>query len=435
MTYDIKGSLLMEYKKEIIENSKIGEKYIRILHPSGCKICLYPVKGCSSAAAVLGVDFGSIDNAFKTAEDKDFITVPEGTAHFLEHKMFDKKEGSAFKKYAETGADANAYTNYDKTFYSFSCSLDFEKNLEILLRLVGEPYFTEETVAKEQGIIGQEINLYRDDPWRIVLYNGLQAVYFNNPVRNGVVGTAESIGKIDRDLLYKCYNAFYRADNMVLAAAGNIDVDRTLEICDRLLKKPADCEIQRLVPDEPYEVRERSVSAKASCALPLFEIMYKFPNMTGEEREKNNIVYQLLLKTCLGRSSAFYAKMYEQGLINDSFNVGVFSGRGFFVPTVSGESREPAMVKDRVNEELKRLKTDLPSREEFENVRKKAYGDLIMGFDYASGMAGTLLNCEMSGVSLFNSIDTVARITFEDIARALNKIDIDNCSISVAEPL
>lgn len=425
----------MKYKKEIVENSKIGEKYIRIWHPSGCKICLYTMKGCSSAAAVLGVDFGSIDNTFKTAEDKDFITVPEGIAHFLEHKMFDKKEGSAFKEYAETGANANAYTSYDKTFYSFSCSLDFEKNLEILLRLVGEPYFTEETVVKEQGIIGQEINLYCDDPWRIVLYNGLQAVYFNNPVRNGVIGTAESIGKIDKDLLYKCYNAFYGLNNTVLSVAGHIDVDKTLEICDRLLKKSPDCGLQRFVPEEPYEVREKSVSAKFSCARPLFSIMYKFPNMTAKERARNSIVYKLLFETCLGRSSAFYTEMYEQGLINDSFSVGVFSGRNFFTAVIDGESKEPAMVKDRVNSELKRLKTDLPNKEEFENIKKKTYGDILMGYDNASGIANALLNSEMNGLSLFNSVDTVTEIGFEDITEALNKMDIDNCSISVAEPL
>lgn len=424
----------MDYKKEIVENAKIGEKYIRIKHPSGCKICLYPMKNYSTAYAIFGTNYGSVDTTFKTDSDKDFVTVPEGVAHYLEHKLFENEDCDAFQKFAKTGAYANAFTTFDKTTYHFSCSHKFEENLEILLSFVQEPYFTDETVAKEQGIIGQEIDMYRDDPgWR-VFFNCLQAVYHNNPVRIDIAGTAESIKKIDKDLLYRCYNTFYNLNNMVLAIAGNFDVDKTLEICDRLLKKSPDRKLEKIIPTEPYEVKEKSVTAKLPCAQPIFNIMYKFPNMTMEETERNNIVYNLMFETCLGRTSAFYTEMYEQGLINDSFNAGVFSGRGFFVGVVDGESKEPTIVKDRVNSQLKRLKTELPSREEFENIKKRNYGSMLMGYDYVSGVASALLNCEMNGLSLFNAINITAEITYDDIVEALNKLDIDNCSISVVEP-
>ncbi len=425
----------MDYKKEIVENAKIGEKYIRIKHPSGCTICLFPMKGYSTAYTMFGTNYGSVDTCFKTDKDKDFITVPEGIAHYLEHKMFECEECNVFEQFSKTGASANAFTSFDKTVYLFSCSQKFEENLEILLNFVQEPYFTDETVAKEQGIIGQEIDTYIDDPgWR-VFFNCLQAVYYNNPVRIDVAGTKESIAKINKELLYQCYNAFYNLNNMVLAIAGNFDVDKTLEICDRLLKKSSDCKLEKIIPEEPYEVREETVTAKLSCSQPLFNIMYKFPQMTERESARNYILYNLLLETCLGRTSAFYTQMYEQGLINDSFNVGVFKGRGFFTAVIDGESKDPAMVKDRINSELKRLKTALPNKNEFENIKKRTYGGLLSSFCSVSSVASALLYNEMSGLTIFDSLDTAAQISYDDITDALIKMDIDNCSISVVEPI
>ncbi len=421
--------------REIIENQKIGEKYIRIKHPSGCTICLYPMENYSSAYALFGTNYGSVDTTFKTDEDEDFVVVPEGIAHYLEHKLFENDECDAFELYAKTGANANAFTSFDKTAYLFSCSQKFEENLEILLNFVQEPYFTDETVQKEQGIIGQEIKMYQDDPgWR-VFFNGLQAVYHNNPVRIDIAGTVESIAKINKELLYRCYNTFYNLNNMVLSIAGNFDVDKALEICDRLLKKSADHKLEKIIPDEPYEVKEKSVTVKLSCAQPLFNIMYKFPKMTEKEAAKAYIVYNNLFETCLGRTSAFYTEMYEQGLINETFNVGVFNGRGFFVGVIDGESKEPQIVMDRVNSELKRLRTAKPDRQEFENIKKRTYGELLASLGSVENVATSVLSAEMAGISAFEYIKLAAEVTYDDIIEALDKLDIDNSCISIVEPV
>ena len=425
----------MNYKREIVENPKIGEKYIRIKHPSGCIICLYPMESYSSAYALFGTNYGSVDTTFKTDEDDDFIVVPEGIAHYLEHKLFENDECDAFELYAKTGANANAFTSFDKTAYLFSCSQKFEENLEILLGFVQEPYFTDETVQKEQGIIGQEIKMYQDDPgWR-VFFNGLQAVYHNNPVRIDIAGTVESIAKINKELLYRCYNTFYNLNNMVLSIAGNFDVDKTLEICDRLLKSTPDHKLEKIIPDEPYEVKEKSITTKLSCSQPMFNIMYKFPKMTTKEAARAYIVYNNLLETCLGRTSKFYTELYEQGLINDTFNVGVFNGRGFFVGVIDGESKEPQIVMDRVNSELKRLRTDKPDRQEFENIKKRTYGELLASFNSVESVASSLLSSEMAGLSIFEYITIAAEVTYEDIIKALEDMDIDNSCISVVEPI
>ena len=269
---------------EKITNARIKEEYLRIKHKSGATILLYPMKGYSTAYALFATKYGSVDTTFKTNEDPDFVTVPEGIAHYLEHKLFENDECDAFDLYAKTGANANAYTSFDKTAYLFSCSQKFEENLRILLGFVQEPYFTDATVAKEQGIIGQEIRMYEDDTgWR-VFFNCLQAMYEKNPVRIDIAGTIESIAKIDKDLLYRCYNTFYNLNNMVIAVAGNFDVDKTLEICDELLKPSEDHGLQVIVPDEPLTVHEKRNVQKLSCAIPLFNIGWKFPAYSGKEQ-------------------------------------------------------------------------------------------------------------------------------------------------------
>lgn len=424
-----------EISREIIRNERINEEYIKIKHKSGCTICLYPMKGYSSAYVLFGTKYGSVDTTFKTKDDSDFVTVPEGIAHYLEHKLFENDECDAFELYSKTGASANAFTSFDKTAYLFSCSQKFEENLEILLNFVQEPYFTAETVAKEQGIIGQEIRMYDDDPgWR-VFFNGLQATYHNNPVRIDIAGTVESIAQIDKDLLYRCYNTFYNLNNMALSIAGNFDVEKTLEICDRLLKPSKDIELETVVPDEPYEVKQKKTVQKLSCSLPLFEICLKFPNYSGKEALRQFVLHSILYELALGKTSSVYNKMYETGLINDTFNVGVFNGRGFFVGMFDGESREPEKVFELIKQELNRLKKDGLSREEFSNIRKKTYGELLTKFNNVEAVATALISAEFDGVGIYDSLEVTAEVTFEQVVETLAEIDVENSCISIIEPI
>ncbi len=212
-------------QKQIFE-SEIGESYIKAVHPSGLKIYILEKPQYNSAYAVFGTKYGSIDTCFSVNGEK--TQVPEGIAHFLEHKLFESEDGDAFTKYAATGAYANAYTSFDRTCYLFSCSDRFYDNLGILLDFVQSPYFTAETVQKEQGIIGQEIRMYDDSPdWR-VMFNMLLAMYKNHPVRIDIAGTVESIAEIDDKLLYKCYNTFYNPSNMFICIAGNVNSEKVL---------------------------------------------------------------------------------------------------------------------------------------------------------------------------------------------------------------
>jgi predicted Zn-dependent peptidase len=184
-----------------IKSERTGERYLEIDHPSGLKIVLYPKEGYTSTYAVFGTKYGSIDRSFKKSGDEKIHEVPAGIAHFLEHKLFESEDGDAFEKYAKTGASANAYTSFDATCYLFSCTENLMESLEILMNFVQNPYFTAQTVEKEQGIIGQEIRMYDDDPqWR-VMFNLLGALYHNHPVKIDIAGSVESIAEINADLL------------------------------------------------------------------------------------------------------------------------------------------------------------------------------------------------------------------------------------------
>ncbi len=403
-----------------------------IKHKSGCTICLYPMPEYSSAYAVFGTKYGSVDTTFKTKNDDDYVTVPEGIAHYLEHKLFENDECDAFELYAKTGASANAFTSFDCTAYLFSCAQKFSENLRILLGFVQEPYFTDENVEKERGIITQEIKMYLDDPGTRVFYNCLNGVYHSNPVRIDIAGTVDSIKNIDKDLLYRCYNTFYNLNNMVLSIAGNFDPDEALAICDELLKSSDNPELDVIVPEEPYEVKEKKVVQKLSCAMPLYQLGFKIP--MPENQHKAYIAYNIMLEAAMGDTSEFYNKLYNEGIINDTFSVGVFNGRGFFLPIITGIDREPEKVAELVVNELKRLKTDGLPEEDVRIVIKMTYGDLFGSFNNVESVGKVGLRSHLEGRDIYSSIEITAQITYNDVMDTLYALDLDNYCLSIVEP-
>ena len=237
-----------------VKSDRVGDRYYEVKHPSGLRIFVYPKEQNNSTYAVFGTRYGSVDTTFKRSDEADACTVPAGIAHYLEHKLFESEDGDAFARYAKTGANANAYTSFDVTCYLFSCTENVYESLEILLDFVQSPYFTEQTVQKEQGIIGQEIRMYDDDPqWR-VMFNLLEALYHKHPVKVDIAGTVESIAQITPELLYRCYHTFYNLNNMVLCVAGNVELNKVLDLCDRMLKPSKPVEIERIFEEEPREV-------------------------------------------------------------------------------------------------------------------------------------------------------------------------------------
>lgn len=419
--------------REVISNKRTGEKYTKIMHDSGLMILIWKTEGFSVKHALFGTRYGSVNTTFKTRDDKDFVTVPNGIAHYLEHKLFENEDCGVFELYAQTGASGNAYTTFDKTCYLFSCTDNFIPSLRILLDFVQKPYFTEETVQKEQGIIGQEIRMYEDDPnWR-VFFNMLGGIYHKNPVKIDIAGTIESIAQINADLLYRCYNTFYNLHNMVLAVSGDVDEDEIIRLCDEMLIPSENKELMTIVPEEPYEVAQKYTEQRLEVAVPMFDLGYKSAPVSNEEIVRCEVLSNMVLSMLADESSDFYKKLYDEGLINSAFSSETFAGEGFFVPIFGGESREPEKVAELIGEEIERRKKTGFSDEEFETVRRAYYGSLIRSLGNPESIAGGLINAGLRGTGdAFSYIEEVARVTPRDAEEFLRqRFDTNNCTLSV----
>ena len=420
----------MEFK--IIENERLGEKYYRMKHKSGLVIDVFPKEGYSSTYAIIGTNFGSLNNHF-ISNGKE-IKVPDGTAHYLEHKLFESEEGDAFTQYAKTGAMANAYTSFEKTCYLFSCTENFRESLEILLNLIQSPYFTPETVAKEQGIIGQEIKMYDDSAdWRVMM-NLHQAMYHNNPINIDIAGTVETIAEITPEILYDCYNAYYNLNNMVMVIAGNVSPYEVLEIADSKLKDNPMIDTKSILPDEPYEVKEKYVEQRLPVAVPQFFLGFKEKATSELPDIKELVCTDILIETFSGESSELYREMLDKKLINSTFGAAYLSGKGYRAVIFEGETHSPTEAADFICKAVAELKKTGISRENFEIAKRSVYGRAVSAFDSLSATANQLIEAEFTGRSLFDHIEAIANVTFEDINERLqHQLDPENISLSVVK--
>ena len=422
--------------REIIRDERTGESYVRIMHDSGLEILIWKMEGYTLKHAIFGTRYGSVNTTFKTSDEPDFVTVPNGIAHYLEHKLFENEDTDVFDLYAKTGAMGNAYTSFDKTCYLFSCSDNFAESLSILLKFVQEPYFTEELVAKEQGIIAQEIKMYQDNPdWR-VFFGMLQGIYHENPVKIDIAGTVESIAQITPELLYRCYYTFYNLHNMTLAIAGDVDENEILALCDKLLKPSEDKKLISIVPEEPDSVFRSYGEQEMEVAVPMFSLGFKVRPVEDKELSELAVICDIALSLLSDETSPLYRELYDDGYVNPSFSAETFAGNGYFVPMFTGESKDPQYVERRIKEEIKRRIETGFEEERFNNIKKSYYGALVRSLNNADTLASLLVNTGLrrSG-NAFTAFDTIARMTCEDARRFLEeRLDTDNTSLFVVRP-
>ncbi len=414
-----------------IKSEALSEKYYKIKHDSGLTIYVYPKEGYSSTYAIFGTKYGSVNNTFKV-DNGETVSVPDGIAHYLEHKLFESEDGDAFSRYAKTGANANAYTSFDKTCYLFSCTDNFEESLEILLDFVQSPYFTKETVAKEQGIIGQEIKMYDDSPnWR-VMFNMLMNMYHNHPVKIDIAGTVESIAEITPEYLYTCYSTYYNLNNMVLCVAGNATVDTVIEIANRMLKKSEYHEIDNIFEEEPDSIVAPYVEQKLPVGMPLFNLGFKEKASECRVDEKTLAYTEILLFMLASSTSELYRELMDDGLINSSFGYEFFEGEGFVATVFSGESHNPEKVSQRIKDYVLALKSEGISPKEFEIAKKATYGDAVASLNSTDNIANMIADFDFSDRELFAYIDAIANAKVEDIEERLSQmLDADKSTLSV----
>lgn len=417
-----------------VRNELLNEKYYDIDHPSGLKILVMPKENYSSTYAIFATKYGSIDTMIQMS-DGSFKEIPEGTAHFLEHKLFESEDLDAFERFAKTGASANAYTSFERTGYLFSCSANFKKNLEILLDFVQNPYFTQATVEKEQGIIGQEIDMYKDAPDWEVMFNCLRTMYHNLPVRIDIAGTQESIAQITAKTLYGCYDNFYNLHNMVLAVAGNANVDEIVEVADKVLKPVEGKMAQRKVIDEPEEVIDSYIEEKLSVATPQFMFGFKESWDTPERTTKEEISMEILLDMISGQSSELYKRLFDGKLINNSFGFEYFTGFGYSCVLFAGESNDPKKVAEEIVGEIGRFRETGFDETAFERTKKKLYGRMIMGMNDIEGLANNMAVSYFAGEDVFTDFEFFKTVTLDDVNDIFKKtLDENRSVLSVINP-
>lgn len=417
-----------------VRNELLNEKYYDIDHPSGLKILVMPKENYSSTYAIFATKYGSIDTMIQMS-DGSFKEIPEGTAHFLEHKLFESEDLDAFERFAKTGASANAYTSFERTGYLFSCSANFKKNLEILLDFVQNPYFTQATVEKEQGIIGQEIDMYKDAPDWEVMFNCLRTMYHNLPVRIDIAGTQESIAQITAKTLYGCYDNFYNLHNMVLAVAGNADVNEIVEVADKVLKPVEGKMAQRKVIDEPEEVIDSYIEEKLSVATPQFMFGFKESWDTPERTTKEEISMEILLDMISGQSSELYKRLFDGKLINNSFGFEYFTGFGYSCVLFAGESNDPKKVAEEIVGEIGRFRETGFDKTAFERTKKKLYGRMIMGMNDIEGLANNMAVSYFAGEDVFTDFEIFKTVTLDDVNDIFKKtLDENRSVLSVINP-
>lgn len=421
-------------EKNILTSSRTGDKCIHVKHSSGLDVYICEMKGFSSVEALFGTKYGSINTRFRTSGDADYTEVPEGIAHFLEHKLFENEDCDVFELYAKTGANANAFTSFDKTCYLFSCSKNYQDSLKILLDFVQKPYFTKESVNKEQGIIGQEIQMTNDNPeWR-VFFNLLRCLYHNHPVKIDIAGTIESIAQIDADLLYKCYNTFYNLNNMVLAIAGNISADEVLEICDQCLKPCEDKGLESVFPDEPSEIVQPEIRETQPVGTPIFNIGYKCAPCSGRERLKKSMAASVAAGIITDASSDMYQRLLNSGIINSTFGAEVFCGDGYFSVIFSGESAAPEKVRDALAEEMEKIIKGGLEEKDFQRIKKSTYGILIRELNNVESVANLMINAHMDGVKPYDAIEILSDLTSSDCTSFIrDELSADKLAMSVVE--
>lgn len=409
----------------IKENHALRERYYKITHPSGLEIFVVP-KELSNYYALFGTRYGAIDNCFRTNGNEPFTCVPDGIAHFLEHKLFENEDGTETDaRFSSIGASANAFTSADMTAYEFTCTENFYEALEILLDFVTHPYFTKETVQKEQGIIGQEIAMCDDMPTRRLYYEILQALYHRDNTRINVCGTQDSIAQITPEHLYACYRTFYHPANMTLVLCGKIDPEKVYAIADAYLADaPATQKIDRYFEAEPSSIVEKRHAIHMDIARPMFAIGIKdiHSHAGTAEGVKRDYTLRIVSDLLFGTSSSFYERAYDDGLLNARFSSGYEAYRTCAFFLLSGETDDPEEIYNRVLNTIRQAKQAPPAVEDFLRIKKALYAEFIRDFDSTEEIANNLLSLHFSGVDLLDTGDMINSITYQETVAAMNDL-------------
>ena len=427
--------------ENLMENKLLKEKLISHKLKVGLNVYILPKPGYSRQFAIYATQYGSNDSQFVPLGKKEPITVPDGIAHFLEHKLFEEEEGNIFDEYAKLGAQPNAFTNFNMTAYHFTSTGNFYECLDVLLGFVGRPYFTDENVEKEKGIIAQEIRMYEDNPYWRVYFNLLKGLYHEHPVRKDIAGTVESIYKINKEILYECYRTFYHPSNMVLFIAGDVDTDRVIKQAEELFSKQpvkeAGSEIERILPEEEKGVAQSRVEEKLPVSRPMFALGFKDEDITGggDRLLEKIIANEIILDMLVGPSSDIYSNLYEEGLIDSSFGTDYTGEKNYGHAITSGQSSDPEKVASILYDEIDKRKSKPWDQDYFERIKKKKMGQHIRLFNSIESTSIRFVSMLFKDTHLFDYYQTIESITYDLIIQEFKQLyNKSNSCLSMIVP-
>ncbi|QKS71376.1 insulinase family protein [Paenalkalicoccus suaedae] len=398
---------------------------------NGLRVFILPKAGFNKTYATFTTKYGSIDHHFTPIGETEAIKVPDGIAHFLEHKMFEDEEGDVFQTFSKQGASANAFTSFTRTAYLFSSTSHVEKNMDTLLDFVQHPYFTEESVEKEKGIIEQEIRMYEDNPDWQNFFGLLKMMYHTHPVATDIAGTVESIQDITHDMLYTCYHTFYHPNNMTLFVVGNVEPDAMMELirqnqARKTFEKPTP--IPRFKEEEPTGVKERELTIPMPVKLSklLIGIKDKEQSLSGSDLMQREIAMQLLLELMFGQSSENYQTLYQEGLIDDTFGADYTAEEGFSFTAIGGDTDQPEVLSKRVLELIEAFKEKELDEESVERLKKKKIGHFLRALNSPEYIANSFTRYQFNDMDLFNVIPELEALTMDQLKEVVGQFDTDN---------
>lgn len=425
---------------QIIENSKVKEKlYVEKLE-NGLTVMIMPKKNIQKKYMIWATNFGSIDNKFIAPNDKEETNIPDGVAHFLEHKMFEQQNGTnSLDTLTALGVNANAYTTTDHTCYLFECTDNFYPAMDELMDYVQNPYFTDQNVEKEKGIIGQEIQMYDDYPSWAVYMNAMKCMYKNNPIIIDIAGSIESISKIDKEVLYKCYNTFYHPSNMVMCFAGDFEPETLIEeVKKRLKPTEKHGEIKRIYPEEPEQIVKKENTQNMEVSMPIFVIGIKDvidnKNCTSSSIVKKHIAIEILLNMLIGKSSKLYKELYEAELITGEPYLDYEFSKQYAHVSITGQSNDPKKVLEKFEAEIKQMKENDIDLAHFQRVKNMIYGNYVKEYDDVAEICRMFVGDYMKGINSFEYIEEYEQVTPEYTKQVLEEVfKEDKTVLSIVE--
>ena len=421
---------------QVIENLKVKEKLYTEKLENGLTIMIIPKKGISKKYAIWGTNFGSLDNTFISPDQEGITNIPDGVAHFLEHKLFEQENGTnSLDVLSALGVEANAYTTNDHTAYLFEATDHFYEALDELMNYVQNPYFTDANVEKEKGIIAQEINMYEDDPEWQVYMNAMKLMYKENAMKIDIAGSVESISGITKEILYQAYHTFYCLSNMVFVVCGDFEPEQMIEeIKKRITKTQKQGEIKRIYPTEPKEIVAKEKMVTMEVNNPIFAIGFKDTLEEKQDWVKKHIAMEIILYLLLGKSSELYQELYQEGNLMSQPDLSYEFSKQYAHVLISGKSQDPQAVVEGIKKKIEQFQKEGLEEKKFLRVKKKIYGDYVTEYNEVANIARMFLADSMKGINSFDYLEKYDCVTVEYANQVLKEtLKLENMVVSIVK--